>query len=284
MSNSINKINFKSNGLQTDTINFSNVNIKKALEPYLKIQKKEIYSKILSERKKLKTINLLSDEFENLFYQEKQKKFSQEKISKKKYIDLNNFTFEKSRNLFKKNTKFMTSLKEKLKIKNIDLITNLDIKKLKINETTKNFHGKKILNNSNFTHNNRKKKLNNSTLNLNKSNKNFKTIYDNNTIKPYNFHKMFSMKIIKRNYPLNHNSINESNIEFNNHLIDKDLLFIKNMKLKKNIITKQIFKLKTRNFVNQIKKSSSTKKINLHESDSYIEKSLPYINKVSIEK
>lgn len=217
--NSFNTCLFKSNGIQTNTINFSNINIKKALQPYLIIQRKDIYNKILLERKKSEKNK---NEFEKLFNQEKQNKLNQ---TKKKL----------NQNIFHESKHFNINLrKENLNIKTIDLISNFDIKKIKINKITKNFHGKKILNSSNL---NRINNLTHSILNIKKkSNKFFKTFYNPKIIKPYNFNKMFLNKTIqlKRDDSLKNNSMNELNNISN--LIDKDLLFIKKIKSEKNLI------------------------------------------------
>jgi hypothetical protein len=217
--NSFNTCLLKSNGIQTNTINFSNINIKKALQPYLIIQRKDIYNKILLERKKSKKNK---NEFEKLLNQEKHNK-------------LNQIKEKLNQNIFHDSERFNINLrKENLNIKTIDLISNFDIKKIKTNSITKNFHGKKILNSSNL---NRINNLTHSILNIKKkSNKFFKTFYNPKIIKPYNFNKMFLYKTIqlKRDDSLKNNSMNELN-NFSN-LINKDLLFIKKIKSEKNLI------------------------------------------------
>ena len=200
--NSFNTCLLKSNGIQTNTINFSNINIKKALQPYLIIQRKDIYNKILLERKKSKKNK---NEFEKLLNQEKHNK-------------LNQIKEKLNQNIFHDSELFNINLrKENLNIKTIDLISNFNIKKIKINKITKN-----------LTH---------SILNIKKkSNKFFKTFYNPKIIKPYNFNKMFLNKTIqlKRDDSLKNNSMNELNNISN--LIDKDLLFIKKIKSEKNLI------------------------------------------------
>jgi hypothetical protein len=136
-----------SNGIQTDNLIFSNQNIKKALEPFLRnnLKRKNHYpNKFLFERKsfskiKLNKPNKLFNSQRNneqsqtyIFYPEKLSFIkTRNKYNSNHYIDFSNQLIKSS------------SPRENYRVNNIDLISDLNLNSINCHESLKNFRGKK---------------------------------------------------------------------------------------------------------------------------------------------
>ena len=136
-----------SNGIQTDNLIFSNQNIKKALEPFLRNNlkiKNHSLNNFFFERKSLSKIKI--NKPNKLFNSQRNNEQSQtyifypEKLSfiktRNKYTSKNYFEFN---NQLLKNT----SPRDNYRVNNIDLVSDFNLNSIYCHETIKNFRGKK---------------------------------------------------------------------------------------------------------------------------------------------
>ena len=229
-------LNITSSWVQTDTISFTNQNIKRALEPFLKVSKeiklkKKIKPKDNTDRLRITKIRINENNNKNKIC-----------LEPEKYYDL------KTRNMHPKKNKLLrvSSVKENYKINNIDLIYEFR-KRLNSQETIKEYQSKKILNKSViYSNTNPFKIINNFIYSNSIMNNSLKNKIKNNSvnitqksIKGFNINdNIFSIKMtkLKKKYPkIKNNSIDEINIynyaKRRKTTIDPGLFVIKNIKI-----------------------------------------------------
>ena len=239
-------LNKSSKCVQTDTIIFSNQNIRKALEPFLKVEKIKIFNKnkninsIKQFNQKEKTSNNESETDRSLIIlKEKEKKKnnenknffiiykdeSKEKSRKNSQENENAFLIDKiyntnirnkgKNNIYNKkqfNSK-VSNRKETYKIRNVNLISDFHLNRFNSQESIKEFHRKKIIKNS--------------------------VIY--NPIKIINyFHKtnaIVNLNLDKKNKK-SKKYLNKTSINFNKSVqgynVNDDIFLVRMSKLKKN--------------------------------------------------
>ena len=297
-------LNKSSKCVQTDTIIFSNPNIKKALEPFLKVEKIKIFNKnkninsIKQFNQKEKTSNNESEtdrsliilkekekkknnEYKNLFIIYKDE--SKEKSRKNSQENENAFLIDKiyntnirnkgKNNIYNKkqfNSK-VSNRKETYKIRNVNLISDFHLNRFNSQESIKEFHRKKIIKNS--------------------------VIY--NPIKIINyFHKtnaIVNLNLDKKNKK-SKKYLNKTSINFNKSVqgynVNDDIFLVRMSKLKKKNVKidnktkkteneKLLFSdLKNKNYPeNEKNEKFLFKKIYKKKIDLNIEKILPNISK-----
>ncbi len=283
-------LNITSNWVQTDTINFTNQNIKRALEPFLKVSqeiklKKKIIQKDYTDRIRITKIKL------------NEKSINKICLEPEKYYDL------KTRNINPQKKKLLrtSSVKDNCKINNIDLIDEFR-KRLNSQETIKEYQTKKILNKSviysnkypfkiinNFIYSN--SIMNNSLKNKIKSNS---VNITQKSIQGFNINdNIYSIKMarLKKKYPkIKNNSVDEVNIynyaKRRKTTIDPNLFVIKNIKIEnqhKNCNVKNLhISLKKKKQENE--KYLFKKKVHSHINENNLNKFLPTVSHQIIPK
>ena len=280
-------LNKSSKCVQTDTIIFSNQNIRKALEPFLKVEKIKIFKKnkninpIKQFNQKEKTFNNESETDRSLIIlKEKEKKKnnenknlfiiykdeSKEKSRKSSQENENAFLIDKIYNTNKRNKgknniynkkQFNSKIsngKETYKIRNVNLISDFHLNRFNSQESIKEFHRKKILNNS--------------------------VIY--NPIKIINyFHKtnaIINLNLDKKNKKTKKN-INKTSFDFNKSVqgfnVNDDIFLVKMSKLKKNFH----YKIKNHSIEDKNKINANKNIRNYFKNDLLIIKNVKIDNK-----
>ena len=284
-------LNITSSWVQTDTISFTNQNIKRALEPFLKVSKeiklkKKIKPKDNTDRLRITKIRINENNNKNKIC-----------LEPEKYYDL------KTRNMHPKKNKLLrvSSVKENYKINNIDLIYEFR-KRLNSQETIKEYQSKKILNKSViYSNTNPFKIINNFIYSNSIMNNSLKNKIKNNSvnitqksIKGFNINdNIFSIKMtkLKKKYPkIKNNSIDEINIynyaKRRKTTIDPNLFVIKNIKIEnqhKNCNVKNLhISLKKKKLENE--KYLFKKKIHSHINENNLNKFLPTVSHQIIPK
>ena len=284
-------LNITSSWVQTDTISFTNQNIKRALEPFLKVSKeiklkKKIKPKDNTDRLRITKIRINENNNKNKIC-----------LEPEKYYDL------KTRNMHPKKNKLLrvSSVKENYKINNIDLIYEFR-KRLNSQETIKEYQSKKILNKSViYSNTNPFKIINNFIYSNSIMNNSLKNKIKNNSvnitqksIKGFNINdNIFSIKMtkLKKKYPkIKNNSIDEINIynyaKRRKTTIDPGLFVIKNIKIEnkhKNCNIKNLhISLKKKKLENE--KFLFKKKIHSDINENNLNKFLPTVSHQIIPK
>ena len=280
-----NNLNITSNWVQTDTISFTNQNIKRALEPFLKVSqeiklKKKIKQKDYTDRIRITKIKI------------------NERNSKNKIcLEPEKYYYLKTRNIYPQKNKLLrvSSMKDNCKINNIDLLYEFR-KRLNSQETIKECQTKKILNKSViYSNKNHCKIINNfvySNSIMNNSLKNKKQSYSVNisqkSIHGFNINdNVFSIKMtrLKKKYPkIKNNSVDEVNIynyaKRRKTTIDPGLFVIKNIKIEnkhKNCNIKNLhISLKKKKLENE--KFLFKKKIHSDINENNLNKFLPTVS------
>ena len=280
-------LNKSSKCVQTDTIIFSNQNIRKALEPFLKVEKIKIFKKnkninpIKQFNQKEKTFNNESETDRSLIIlKEKEKKKnnenknlfiiykdeSKEKSRKSSQENENAFLIDKIYNTNKRNkgknniynkkqfNSKISNRKETYKIRNVNLISDFHLNRFNSQESIKEFHRKKILNNS--------------------------VIY--NPIKIINyFHKtnaIINLNLDKKNKKTKKN-INKTSFDFNKSVqgfnVNDDIFLVRMSKLKKNFH----YKIKNHSIEDKNKINANKNIRNYFKNDLLIIKNVKIDNK-----
>ena len=280
-------LNKSSKCVQTDTIIFSNQNIRKALEPFLKVEKIKIFKKnkninpIKQFNQKEKTFNNESETDRSLIIlKEKEKKKnnenknlfiiykdeSKEKSRKSSQENENAFLIDKIYNTNKRNkgknniynkkqfNSKISNRKETYKIRNVNLISDFHLNRFNSQESIKEFHRNKILNNS--------------------------VIY--NPIKIINyFHKtnaIINLNLDKKNKKTKKN-INKTSFDFNKSVqgfnVNDDIFLVRMSKLKKNFH----YKIKNHSIEDKNKINANKNIRNYFKNDLLIIKNVKIDNK-----
>jgi hypothetical protein len=255
-----------SNGIQTDNLIFSNQNIKKALEPFLRNNlkiKSHYQNKFLLERKSLSKIKL--NKPHSFFNNQRNNEQSQTYIF---YPE--KFSFIKTRNKYNGNNNLdftnqiikSSSPRDSYKVNNIDLISDFHLNSINYQETLKNFKGKKnYLNcsNSMLSLNNWK--------NRNKIKGESKIIFNSQKIIQNYNENIISLKLNKLNdnYPIIKSYSIEDN--YKKKTIDPELFNVK--PLKEFNITKRLnmkkFKIKKNKIIDDEEIENRKIRINLND-------------------
>ena len=255
-----------SNGIQTDNLIFSNQNIKKALEPFLRNNlkiKSHYQNKFLLERKSLSKIKL--NKPHSFFNNQRNHEQSQTYIF---YPE--KFSFIKTRNKYNNNNNLdftnqiikSSSPRDSYKVNNIDLISDFHLNSINYQETLKNFKGKK-----NYLNCSNSMLSLNSWKNRNKIKGESKIIFNSQKIIQNYNENIISLKINKlnENYPIIKNYSIEDN--YKKKTIDPELFNIK--PLKEFNITKRLnlkkYKIKKKKIIDDEEIENRKIKINLND-------------------
>ena len=241
-----------SNGIQTDNLIFSNQNIKKALEPFLRNNlkiKSHYQNKFLLERKSLSKIKL--NKPHSFFNNQRNHEQSQTYIF---YPE--KFSFIKTRNKYNNNNNLdftnqiikSSSPRDSYKVNNIDLISDFHLNSINYQETLKNFKGKK-----NYLNCSNSMLSLNSWKNKNKKKNEYKIIFNSQKIIQNYNENIISLKLNKLNdnYPIIKSYSIEDN--YKKKTIDPELFNVK--PLKEFNITKRLnmkkFKIKKNKIIDE---------------------------------
>ena len=255
-----------SNGIQTDNLIFSNQNIKKALEPFLRnnIKIKSHYqNKFLLERKSLSKIKL--NKPHSFFNNQRNHEQSQTYIF---YPE--KFSFIKTRNKYNNNNNLdftnqiikSSSPRDSYKVNNIDLISDFHLNSINYQETLKNFKGKK-----NYLNCSNSMLSLNSWKNRNKIKGESKIIFNSQKIIQNYNENIISLKLNKLNdnYPIIKSYSIEDN--YKKKTIDPELFNVK--PLKEFNITKRLnmkkFKIKKNKIIDDEEIENRKIRINLND-------------------
>jgi len=255
-----------SNGIQTDNLIFSNQNIKKALEPFLRNNlkiKSHYQNKFLLERKSLSKIKL--NKPHSFFNNQRNNEQSQtyifypEKLSfiktRNKYNNNNNLDF--TNQIIKS-----SSPRDSYKVNNIDLISDFHLNSINYQETLKNFKGKK-----NYLNCSNSMLSLNSWKNRNKIKGESKIIFNSQKIIQNYNENIISLKLNKLNdnYPIIKSYSIEDN--YKKKTIDPELFNVK--PLKEFNITKRLnmkkFKIKKNKIIDDEEIENRKIRINLND-------------------
>ena len=255
-----------SNGIQTDNLIFSNQNIKKALEPFLRNNlkiKSHYQNKFLLERKSLSKIKL--NKPHSFFNNQRNHEQSQTYIF---YPE--KFSFIKTRNKYNNNNNLdftnqiikSSSPRDSYKVNNIDLISDFHLNSINYQETLKNFKGKK-----NYLNCSNSMLSLNSWKNRNKIKGESKIIFNSQKIIQNYNENIISLKLNKLNdnYPIIKSYSIEDN--YKKKTIDPELFNVK--PLKEFNITKRLnmkkFKIKKKKIIDDEEIENRKIRINLND-------------------
>ena len=255
-----------SNGIQTDNLIFSNQNIKKALEPFLRNNlkiKSHYQNKFLLERKSLSKIKL--NKPHSFFNNQRNNEQSQTYIF---YPE--KFSFIKTRNKYNNNNNLdftnqiikSSSPRDSYKVNNIDLISDFHLNSINYQETLKNFKGKK-----NYLNCSNSMLSLNSWKNRNKIKGESKIIFNSQKIIQNYNENIISLKLNKLNdnYPIIKSYSIEDN--YKKKTIDPELFNVK--PLKEFNITKRLnmkkFKMKKNKIIDDEEIENRKIRINLND-------------------
>jgi hypothetical protein len=255
-----------SNGIQTDNLIFSNQNIKKALEPFLRNNlkiKSHYQNKFLLERKSLSKIKL--NKPHSFFNNQRNNEQSQTYIF---YPE--KFSFIKTRNKYNNNNNLdftnqiikSSSPRDSYKVNNIDLISDFHLNSINYQETLKNFKGKK-----NYLNCSNSMLSLNSWKNRNKIKGESKIIFNSQKIIQNYNENIISLKLNKLNdnYPIIKSYSIEDN--YKKKTIDPELFNVK--PLKEFNITKRLnmkkFKIKKNKIIDDEEIENRKIRINLND-------------------
>ena len=255
-----------SNGIQTDNLIFSNQNIKKALEPFLRNNlkiKSHYQNKFLLERKSLSKIKL--NKPHSFFNNQRNNEQSQTYIF---YPE--KFSFIKTRNKYNNNNNLdftnqiikSSSPRDSYKVNNIDLISDFHLNSINYQETLKNFKGKK-----NYLNCSNSMLSLNSWKNRNKIKGESKIIFNSQKIIQNYNENIISLKLNKLNdnYPIIKSYSIEDN--YKKKTIDPELFNVK--PLKEFNITKRLnlkkFKIKKKKIIDDEEIENRKIRINLND-------------------
>ena len=255
-----------SNGIQTDNLIFSNQNIKKALEPFLRNNlkiKSHYQNKFLLERKSLSKIKL--NKPHSFFNNQRNNEQSQTYIF---YPE--KFSFIKTRNKYNNNNNLdftnqiikSSSPRDSYKVNNIDLISDFHLNSINYQETLKNFKGKK-----NYLNCSNSMLSLNSWKNRNKIKGESKIIFNSQKIIQNYNENIISLKLNKLNdnYPIIKSYSIEDN--YKKKTIDPELFNVK--PLKDFNITKRLnmkkFKIKKNKIIDDEEIENRKIRINLND-------------------
>lgn len=255
-----------SNGIQTDNLIFSNQNIKKALEPFLRNNlkiKSHNQKKFLLERKSLSKIKL--NKPHSFFNNQRNNEQSQTYIF---YPE--KFSFIKTRNKYNNNNNLdftnqiikSSSPRDSYKVNNIDLISDFHLNSINYQETLKNFKGKK-----NYLNCSNSMLSLNSWKNRNKIKGESKIIFNSQKIIQNYNENIISLKLNKLNdnYPIIKSYSIEDN--YKKKTIDPELFNVK--PLKEFNITKRLnmkkFKIKKNKIIDDEEIENRKIRINLND-------------------
>ena len=255
-----------SNGIQTDNLIFSNQNIKKALEPFLRNNlkiKSHYQNKFLLERNSLSKIKL--NKPHSFFNNQRNNEQSQTYIF---YPE--KFSFIKTRNKYNNNNNLdftnqiikSSSPRDSYKVNNIDLISDFHLNSINYQETLKNFKGKK-----NYLNCSNSMLSLNSWKNRNKIKGESKIIFNSQKIIQNYNENIISLKLNKLNdnYPIIKSYSIEDN--YKKKTIDPELFNVK--PLKDFNITKRLnmkkFKIKKNKIIDDEEIENRKIRINLND-------------------
>ena len=255
-----------SNGIQTDNLIFSNQNIKKALEPFLRNNlkiKNHSLNNFFFERKSLSKIKL--NKPHSFFNNQRNNEQSQTYIF---YPE--KFSFIKTRNKYNNNNNLdftnqiikSSSPRDSYKVNNIDLISDFHLNSINCHESLKNFRGKK-----NYLNCSNSMLSLNSWKNRNKIKGESKIIFNSQKIIQNYNENIISLKLNKLNdnYPIIKSYSIEDN--YKKKTIDPELFNVK--PLKEFNITKRLnmkkFKIKKNKIIDDEEIENRKIRINLND-------------------